>query len=102
MSAHFYPTTINVFRSLKKFTLYIGLYAVAHITLAVVFALATEQSSATSTVNITHFLLFPAEIALVVACIVCAYLAIIELFAKLPGAIRSDYLIFRYRNSTHQ
>ena len=102
MPTHFYPTTTHAFMSLKKLTLYASMYAAAHITLAAVFALTTEQSSATSAVNITHFLLFPVEIALVVACIVCAYLAIIELFAKLPGAIRSDYLSFRHRNSTHQ
>ncbi|MEJ2491116.1 MAG: hypothetical protein P8Y84_05795 [Desulfuromonadales bacterium] len=100
MSAHFYPTTTQAFLSLKKLILYAGLYAIAHITLAFVFALETQQTSATSTMNIGHFLLFPVEVFLVAACIVCAYLAIMELFAKLPDAIRSDYLSFRHRNSS--
>ena len=102
MSTHFYPTTTYTFMSLKKVALYAGVYTAAHITLAVVFSLSAEQLSATNTVNISRFLLFPIAVALVITCIVCAYLAIIELFGKIPGAIRSDYLSFRYRNPAHQ
>ena len=102
MSTHFYPTTTHTFMSLKKLTLFAGMYTAAHITLAVIFSLTSEQLSASNTLNISHFLLFPIEVALVITCVVCAYLAIIELFGKMPGAIRSDYLSFRYRNPAQQ